>query len=122
MGLRQSYRDSTLGALSAGARELIVEACILEVAQVEIERLVEDGDVDVDSEARTQDLARQGESALDAGGGDDQGELASDPLERDRGALLNDYVDDPFSRPGDAEGQERGSQRENAEDDREARR
>ena len=74
-------RQRARRGLAPGARELVVELGVLEVAELEGQRLLQDEHVDVDAEPRAQGGADQDQTALDQRLRRDQRELEKHPAQ-----------------------------------------
>ena len=113
--------ERTARGLAAGAGELVVELGVLEVVELEGERLLEDEDVDPVPELRAQERLADRDDALDGGHADDEAGLEQDEGHRARAVAVagggGDHgVDQPLADVGDQGRQDAGHQ---AEDDEE---
>ena len=106
--------------LAARAAQLVVELGVLEVAEFERRRALEDRDVHVRAEARAEDAPDETETAGEGCLQDDETELHADPLDGVVVRTRDDGVDDPLARPRDRGRDGRHEQRRDGKRDREA--
>ena len=112
------HRDRPVRGVAASAGQAVVEAPVLEVAQLEGERLLEDRDVQVEREPLAEELAEEAEPALGEDLRADDRELDQDPAKGRVTRAGDDGVDDLLARVRDREREERDADRERPEHER----
>ena len=108
-------RERPRRGLAARAGELVVELRVLEVAELERERLLEDAPVDVEPEARAEELADQPEPAEHERLERDDPELDEHPAERPGAVAGDDRVHDLLAHVGDRQRDHRRDEGQRAE-------